>query len=50
MFGVVRSGRFPVLAKERNQAGLARASGAKRAIARRFTVSGMVGLPQSLPV
>ena len=49
MFGVVRSGRLPVLAKERNQAGLARASGAKRAIARRFTVSGMVGLPQSRP-
>ena len=43
MFGVVRSGRFPVRAKERNQRGLARASGAKRSIARRFTVSGMVG-------
>ena len=49
MFGVVRSGRFPVRAKERNQRGLARASGAKRSIACRFTVSGMVGLPQSRP-
>ena len=49
MFGVVRSGYFPVRAKERSQRGWARASGAKRSMARRFTVSGMVGLPQSRP-
>ena len=49
MFGVVRSGHFPVRAKESNQRGWARASGAKRTMARRSTVSGMVGLPQSRP-
>ena len=49
MLGVVRSGAFPVLANDQNHRGLARASGAKRSIARRFTVSGMVGLPQSRP-
>ena len=36
-------------AKDSSQAGWARASGAKRSIALRSTVSGMVGLPQSRP-
>ena len=49
MFGVVRSGYLPVRANESNQAGWASASGAKRSIAFRSTVSGMVGLPQSRP-
>ena len=49
MLGVVRSGALPVLAKDQNHRGWDSASGAKRSIVRRSTVSGMVGLPQSRP-
>ena len=49
MFGVVRSGALPVLAKDQNQRGWVRASGANRSMVRRFIDSGMVGLPQSRP-
>ena len=49
MFGAVRSGSWPDLAKLYSQRGRTSASGAKRAIALQSSVSGITGLPQSRP-
>ena len=49
MFGAVRSGSCPDLAKAYSQRGRRSASGAKRAIVLQVSVSGITGLPQSRP-
>src|SRR5215831_1575969 len=48
-FGTVRPGIWPVFSHSASQAGRDSASGARRIISRSVMVSGMCGLPQSLP-